>query len=339
MALPLSKIASIEHLLTAPRSPTTTGKIERFHRSLRAEFLSAHTPFTNLKTAQHLAALVKVARRSGIGFHQNVLVIVADLVAEMTQHGAVRLTEVDPKRLTVGVQRLDQIDRDYPAGVPDYHAFTAAVTGQQIKRKPSVFPPERVDRQADVNELTNQPPQGDPGGYQLFHCDGVVGVGLAADQGIRQTSPPLTAQFLLLRHQPVAAEAGRPCARNPDLAVDNRGARRGRDHSAARDMKSKFCQAIRAAPRLEWDEATADGAGERAHGFHRGSPRGPAASFPPVSRRTRRMAQRHWSKLHPADIPEERFGAKRQVGLVKSVGCGTPSDLGIELSCVAVLRS
>ena len=30
----------IEHLLTAPRSPTTTGKIERFHRSLRAEFLA-----------------------------------------------------------------------------------------------------------------------------------------------------------------------------------------------------------------------------------------------------------------------------------------------------------
>ena len=31
----------IEHLLTQPRSPTTTGKIERFHRSLRAEFLSS----------------------------------------------------------------------------------------------------------------------------------------------------------------------------------------------------------------------------------------------------------------------------------------------------------
>jgi transposase InsO family protein len=42
----------VEHLLTQPRSPTTTGKIERFHRSLRAEFLSAHKPFTNLKTAQ-----------------------------------------------------------------------------------------------------------------------------------------------------------------------------------------------------------------------------------------------------------------------------------------------
>ena len=42
----------IEHLLTQPRSPTTTGKIERFHRSLRTEFLSTAAPFTNLKTAQ-----------------------------------------------------------------------------------------------------------------------------------------------------------------------------------------------------------------------------------------------------------------------------------------------
>jgi transposase InsO family protein len=42
----------IEHLLTQPRSPTTTGKIERFHRSLRAEFLSNAAPFRNLKVAQ-----------------------------------------------------------------------------------------------------------------------------------------------------------------------------------------------------------------------------------------------------------------------------------------------
>jgi transposase InsO family protein len=42
----------IEHLLTQPRSPTTTGKIERFHRSLRAEFLSTTKPFTSLKVAQ-----------------------------------------------------------------------------------------------------------------------------------------------------------------------------------------------------------------------------------------------------------------------------------------------
>lgn len=42
----------IEHLLTQPRSPTTTGKIERFHRSMRAEFLSNRPAFANLRTAQ-----------------------------------------------------------------------------------------------------------------------------------------------------------------------------------------------------------------------------------------------------------------------------------------------
>lgn len=31
----------IKHLLTAPYSPTTTGKVERFHKTLRAEFLAA----------------------------------------------------------------------------------------------------------------------------------------------------------------------------------------------------------------------------------------------------------------------------------------------------------
>ena len=41
----------MEHLLTAPRSPTTTGKIERFHRSLRAECLTGRL-FTSLRTAQ-----------------------------------------------------------------------------------------------------------------------------------------------------------------------------------------------------------------------------------------------------------------------------------------------
>ena len=41
----------IDHLLTAPRRPTTTGKIERFHRTLRQEFLLGRL-FTDLPTAQ-----------------------------------------------------------------------------------------------------------------------------------------------------------------------------------------------------------------------------------------------------------------------------------------------
>jgi len=41
----------VDHILTAPRSPTTTGKIERFHRTLRDEF-DTRQVFRNLKTAQ-----------------------------------------------------------------------------------------------------------------------------------------------------------------------------------------------------------------------------------------------------------------------------------------------
>lgn len=41
----------ISHRTTAPRSPTTTGKIERFHQSLRREFLADRT-FASLQAAQ-----------------------------------------------------------------------------------------------------------------------------------------------------------------------------------------------------------------------------------------------------------------------------------------------
>jgi transposase InsO family protein len=41
----------IDHLLTAPGRPTTTGKIERFHRTLRQEFLTGRV-FGDLETAQ-----------------------------------------------------------------------------------------------------------------------------------------------------------------------------------------------------------------------------------------------------------------------------------------------
>lgn len=40
----------IDHLLTQPRSPTTTGKIERFHKTLRLE-LNTRQVFANLTTA------------------------------------------------------------------------------------------------------------------------------------------------------------------------------------------------------------------------------------------------------------------------------------------------
>ncbi|GGP01113.1 hypothetical protein GCM10012280_71320 [Wenjunlia tyrosinilytica] len=42
----------ITHRLTKPRSPTTTGKIERLHKTLRREFLDHAAPFADLATAQ-----------------------------------------------------------------------------------------------------------------------------------------------------------------------------------------------------------------------------------------------------------------------------------------------
>ena len=42
----------ITHRLTQPRHPTTTGKIERFHGSLRRELLDDAVPFTDLAAAQ-----------------------------------------------------------------------------------------------------------------------------------------------------------------------------------------------------------------------------------------------------------------------------------------------
>ena len=41
----------VDHILTQPRSPTTTGKIERFHRTLRIEF-DTRQVFKTVKTAQ-----------------------------------------------------------------------------------------------------------------------------------------------------------------------------------------------------------------------------------------------------------------------------------------------
>jgi len=42
----------ITHRLTGVRSPTTTGKVERFHQSLRRELLDDHPPFADLPAAQ-----------------------------------------------------------------------------------------------------------------------------------------------------------------------------------------------------------------------------------------------------------------------------------------------
>ena len=53
---------AITHRLTAVRSPTTTGKIERFHRTLRVEFLTAHSPTSPTRKPNSTAGSTNTTR-------------------------------------------------------------------------------------------------------------------------------------------------------------------------------------------------------------------------------------------------------------------------------------
>jgi transposase InsO family protein len=47
----ICRLNGIAHRLTAPASPTTTGKVERFHLTLRWELLDGREPFESLDQA------------------------------------------------------------------------------------------------------------------------------------------------------------------------------------------------------------------------------------------------------------------------------------------------
>ena len=74
----------------------------------------------------------------------------ADLVAEVAQHGAIRLAEPYPQRLAVRVERLDEVDGDDSVRVADHHAFALAVAGHQVEGQTAVAAPKRIDGQADL---------------------------------------------------------------------------------------------------------------------------------------------------------------------------------------------
>ncbi len=109
--------------------------------------------------AEQVAAFVQIPARAVAGLHQDGLVVVADLMTKMTQHGAVRLAEVHPQPLPVSVQRFDQVDRDHSSGMPDGHALAGAVAGQQIEGHPTIATPERIDGQTQLGQLKHQAPQ------------------------------------------------------------------------------------------------------------------------------------------------------------------------------------
>ena len=179
--------------------------------------------------AEQLAAVVEVARGAGAGFDEDVLVVVADLVTEVSEHGPVGLAEPHPQRLAIGVEGLDEIDRDHPVGMSDRDRLAVAVARQQIEGQAAVVAPERVDGQADVEQLQDQPMHRRCGVGQLLLGDGVVGVGLASDQRVGQAAAR-ACRVLLVGDQPVAAQAGRFGAVDPLRSVDDRGTVGRGDH-------------------------------------------------------------------------------------------------------------
>jgi hypothetical protein len=52
LLLSSATVPCFTHRLTQPASPTTTGKVERFHKTLRREFLDHAEPFETLLAAQ-----------------------------------------------------------------------------------------------------------------------------------------------------------------------------------------------------------------------------------------------------------------------------------------------
>ena len=180
----------------------------------------------NALVAKQLATVGKITYGAGTGFDEHVLEVMADLVAEVAEHGPIRLAEANAKRLTVCIKRFDEVDRDHSVRVADDDPFSGAVAGYQVEGKAAVRLPVRVNRQPEVDELIHQPSQGGSGGHQFLHRDRVVSGGLATDQRMGHAAAALTNFVLVPRDQPVAPQARRLRASDHRLTINGRRARR-----------------------------------------------------------------------------------------------------------------
>ena len=109
----------IKHILTAPRSPTTTGKVERWHKTLRREFLNGKV-FESIADAQaQLDAWVHDynhdRRHQGIG---DVVPWERFRLAAVDRHRAGRAVEEPTTTRRVGqTGKISFADELYPVGV------------------------------------------------------------------------------------------------------------------------------------------------------------------------------------------------------------------------------
>jgi len=96
----------ITHRLTEPASPTTTGKVERFHKTLRRDFLDDAGPFDNLLAAQ-AAVDTWVAEYNCDRPHQSLdMGYPAERFAP-SQHARAAAEDLAPLRLPANLQPAD----------------------------------------------------------------------------------------------------------------------------------------------------------------------------------------------------------------------------------------
>ena len=160
-----------------------------------------------------------------------------------------------------------------PSAWPIDHLLARGVTGQQVERQAALALPERVDRQPDVDELVHQPAQRRRGRHQLLPGQGVVGVGFAADQRIRQAPAPLRRRRSssgASQLQPSVDALGAPDPalhrRSGSVAIESPPSTCvGRCRPSVRSGSSGI------GARLERGEAVAHGTGECAHGPYGGT--------------------------------------------------------------------
>ncbi len=127
---------------------------------------------------------------------QDRLVVVADLVAQMSEHGPVGLAEAHAHALAVRRIGLVEVERDHAVRVAGGDGRVAA--GEQLEGEAARLLEPACDRQLQVCQLEQQPALGRLGCGEAAEA---VRVGVV---GARARQQAARAQLAVAIHQPVA---------------------------------------------------------------------------------------------------------------------------------------
>ena len=118
----------ITQRLTKPRSPTTTGKIERLHQTLQQELLNVHGPFASIEDAQ---AAVDTWRKQYNTDRPHQSLAMAFPAARFTRASSARPRPADTRRACADGSRLPL---PVPHPVPDDRDAARPLSGPAVDR-------------------------------------------------------------------------------------------------------------------------------------------------------------------------------------------------------------